>query len=143
MRSNVRGRVFVAMTATVVVAAGVFVGSPGTAGASSHREAPLISADPVADNTDLWAFRDPHDSTKLDIIASYIGLEKPDGGPNFAKFGDDVRYEIHIDNNGDVEDDITYSLRFRTVVKNPNTFLYNTGPIGATNDANQNVQQFF
>src|SRR3954447_25923240 len=113
------------------------------AGASSHREAPLISQDPVADNTDLYVFRDPNDPFKVDIIANYIGLEIPNGGPNFAKFGDDVLYEVHIDNNGDVEDDITYQLRFRTVTQNGNTFLYNTGPIGAPNDANQNVRQFY
>src|SRR5262245_29850485 len=111
--------------------------------ASSHREAPLISQDPSADNTDLYAFRDPNDSTKVDVIANYIGLEKPDGGPNFAKFGDDVRYEINIDNDGDADTDISYRFRFRTVVTNPNTFLYNTGRIASTNDANQNVQQFY
>jgi hypothetical protein len=111
--------------------------------ASSHREAPLISQDPTADNTDLYAFRDPNDSRKVDIIANYIGLEKPDGGPNFAKFGDDVRYDVNIDNDGDVETNISYQFRFRTVVKNPNTFLYNVGPITAPNADAQNVQQYF
>src|SRR5215813_14873123 len=82
--------------------------SPQAGNASSHREAPLISQDPTADNTDLYVFRDPNDSTKVDVIANYIGLEKPDGGPNFAKFGDDVRYEINIDNDGDGSTDISY-----------------------------------
>src|SRR5437773_1611984 len=111
------------------------------AGASSHREAPLISQDPTADNTDLYAFRDPGDPTKLDIIAGYIGLELPQGGPNWSKFGDDVLYEIHIDNNGDVEDDITYQFRFRTLLQTGDTFLYNTGPITTPNVGPQNIQQ--
>ena len=101
----------------------------GPAVASSHREAPLISQDPTADNTDLYTFRDPNDPTMLDIVAGYIGLELPQGGPNWTRFGDDVLYEIHIDNNGDVEDDITYQFRFRTTVQSGDTFLYNTGPI--------------
>jgi len=115
----------------------------GPAHASSHREAPLISQDPTADNTDLYAFRDPGNPAMLDIVAGFIGLELPQGGPNFSKFGDDVLYEIHIDNTGDVEDDITYQFRFRTTVVNGNTFLYNTGQIAAPNDAKQNVQQVY
>ena len=143
MRKNARKQLCVALGATIALTSTIIAGGINTASASSHREAPLISQDPTADNTDLYMFRDPHDNTKVDIIANYIGLEKPDGGPNFAKFGDDVRYEINIDNNGDVQDDISYQLRFRTVVKNPNTFLYNTGPIASPNDANQNVEQFY
>ncbi|TMC76678.1 MAG: DUF4331 domain-containing protein, partial [Chloroflexi bacterium] len=65
---------------------------------SSHREAPEISKDPVADNTDLYAFVDPGDSSKVTILANYIPLEEPAGGPNFFQFGDDVLYEIKIDN---------------------------------------------
>jgi len=68
---------------------------------SSHREAPEISKDPVADNTDLYAFVDPVDPTKVTILANYIPLEDPAGGPNFYQFGDDVLYEIKIDNDGD------------------------------------------
>ncbi len=111
--------------------------------ASSHREAPLISGDPVADNTDLYAFRDPRDPTKINIYANYIGLETPAAGPNFYRFGDDVLYEIKIDNNGDVAEDITYQFRFRTLLQNPNTFLYNTGPIDPATSANQNLRQVY
>lgn len=144
MRPKVRRiKVSAALAATVVATAGLVVGGGAQAGASSHREAPLISQDPVADNTDVYMFRDPVDSTKVDILANYIGLEKPDGGPNFAKFGDDVRYEINIDNDGDGRTDISYQFRFRTIVKNPNTFLYNTGPISAPFAATQNVQQLY
>ena len=79
--------------------------------ASSHREAPLIANDPLADNTDLYAFRSPHDTNKVVIIASYVPGELPQGGPNYYSFGENVRYEIHIKNGhlADPEkDDITY-----------------------------------
>ena len=137
-------RKFVAAALAVALGgAGVVAGTPSPVGASSHREAPLISQDPVADNTDLYLFRDVADPSKVNIVANYIGLEQPAGGPNFAKFGDDVLYEIHIDNNGDVKDDITYQFRFRTIIQNPGTFLYNTNTISAANYANQNVQQVY
>ncbi|MGH9260490.1 MAG: DUF4331 family protein, partial [Acidimicrobiales bacterium] len=96
---------------------------------SSHREAPSISKDPVADNTDTYAFVTPGDT--VTIITNYLPVEAPAGGPNFYEFGDDVLYEIHVDNNGDGKPDITYQFRFETKNTNPNTFLYNTGPITA------------
>lgn len=119
------------------------VGGVSPAGASSHREAPLIAQDPVADNTDLWMWRDAGDPTKVNVVANFIGLEQPAAGPNFNKFGDDVLYEIHIDNNGDVADDITYQFRFRTIVENPDTFLYNTNTIDPDTYENQNVKQVY
>src|SRR5258707_2451578 len=96
---------------------------------SSHREAPEIAQDPVADSTDLYAFVSPDAPTTVTLISNYIPLELPDGGPNFFEFGTDVLYEIHIDNDGDNVAEITYQFRFQTVVLNPNTFLYNVGPI--------------
>ena len=66
--------------------------------ASSHREAPLISDDPLCDNTDVYAFRSPDDPNTVTIIANYIPFELPEGGPNYYTFGSDVRYEIHIKN---------------------------------------------
>ena len=75
---------------------------------SSHREAPEISKDPVADSTDVYAFVSPDKPDTVTIIANYIPFQKPDGGPNFYEFGDDVRYEIHISNSGDGEADVTY-----------------------------------
>ena len=68
---------------------------------SSHREAPEISKDPVADSTDVYAFVSPDQPDTVTLIANYIPLQGPAGGPNFYEFGDDVLYEIHIDNNGD------------------------------------------
>ncbi len=110
---------------------------------SSHREAPEISKDPVADNTDVYAFVSPDVPDTVTLIANYIPLEGPDAGPNFFEFGDDVLYEIHIDNDGDGDPDITYQFRFTTLVRNPDTFLYNTGPITALNSPNWNRRQVY
>src|SRR4051812_33159113 len=116
---------------------------PNASLASSHREAPLISKDPGADNTDLYAFVSPDKQDTVTIIANYIPLEEPAGGPNFAAFDDDVRYEINIDNNGDANEDITYQFDFKTKINNPNTFLYNTGPITSLKDKNWNMPQTY
>ena len=107
---------------------------------SSHREAPAISKDPVADSTDLYAFVSPDDPTTVTIIANYIPLEGPDAGPNFFEFGDDVLYEIRIDNDGDGKSDISYQFRFNTTVLEPNhlanNFLYNVGQITSHDSPN-------
>lgn len=92
--------------------------------ASSHREAPLISNDPLADNTDLYAFRSPDDPTTITIIANYIPFELPEGGPNYATFGTNIRYEVHIKNNASTAgDDITYRFTFSQVNEDTNTFF--------------------
>ena len=103
---------------------------------SSHREAPGISKDPVADNTDLYAFVSPDKSGWVTILANFIPLEFPAGGPNFFEFGDDVTYDINISNDRSRDTDITYRFRFETVLRNDDTFLYNTGPISSLNDPN-------
>src|SRR5580658_4939605 len=110
---------------------------------SSHREAPEISKDPVADSTDVYAFVSPDKPDTVTLIANYIPLQEPSGGPNFYEFGDDVLYAIHIDNNGDGYADISYEFRFGTQVLDENTFLYNTGPIEAINSPNFNRRQFY
>jgi hypothetical protein len=110
---------------------------------SSHREAPEISKDPVADNTDVYAFVSPDKPDSVTIIANFIPLEEPAGGPNFFQFGDDVLYAINIDNDGDARPDITYEFRFQTQIRNPNTFLYNTGPITSLDSPNWNVHQLY
>ena len=112
--------------------------------ASSHREAPLIGNDPQADNTDVYAFVSPDLPDTVTLIASYIPFEDPAGGPNFYRFGDNVLYEFKIDNNGDGVEDITYQLRYTSVINNPNTFLYNTGPIkSGLDDPNRNMTQTY
>jgi len=110
---------------------------------SSHREAPEISKDPVADSTDVYAFVSPDRPGTVTLIANYIPLEGPAGGPNFYAFGDDVLYEIHVDNNGDAEPDVTFQFRFRTALADPDTFLYNTGPITSLNSKNWNRRQTY
>ena len=91
---------------------------------SSHREAPLIANDPLADNTDLYAFRSPDDPNKITIIAAYVPLQLPQGGPNYYSFGENVRYEIHIDNKTSTAgDDIIYRFTFTKVNEDPTTFF--------------------
>lgn len=111
--------------------------------ASSHREAPLITEDPTMDNTDVYVFRSPDAPNTVTIIANYIPLEEPSNGPNFYNFSQSGIYEIHIDNNGDAKEDITYQFQFRTDTRNANTFLYNTGPVTTLDDADLNVRQFY
>ncbi|MGI9007879.1 MAG: DUF4331 domain-containing protein [Streptosporangiaceae bacterium] len=110
---------------------------------SSHREAPEISKDPVADSTDVYAFVSPDRPSTVTMIANYIPLESPAGGPNFYEFGNDVLYEIHVDNDGDGRADITYQFRFHTKLSTPGSFLYNTGPIKSLSDPSWNSKQFY
>ncbi len=110
---------------------------------SSHREAPEISKDPVADSTDTYAFVSPDAPNTVTIITNYIPLEDPAGGPNFFEFGDDVLYRINVDNDGDGKPDVIYEFRFKTTVTNPNTFLYNTGPITSNDSPNFNRRQTY
>jgi hypothetical protein len=111
--------------------------------ASSHREAPLMSADPLADNTDVYAFVSPDKAGTVTLIGNWIPLEVPGSGPFFYNFSDHVRYEIHIDNNANAKPDITYRFTFKTTVLNPNTFLYNTGPIDSLTDPDWNYRQSY
>src|ERR671939_1875239 len=110
---------------------------------SSHREAPEIAKDPVADSTDLYAFVSPDAPDHVTLIANYVPLQAPAGGPNFFEFGDDVRYEIHVSHSGSILPDVTYAFRFTTEVVDKRTFLYNTGQITSLNDPNFNRRQFY
>ncbi|PPK86702.1 uncharacterized protein DUF4331 [Neolewinella xylanilytica] len=92
--------------------------------ASSHREAPLIADDPLADNTDVYAFVSPDDPSTVTIIANYIPMQLPQGGPNYYTFGEDIRYEIHIDNDAAIKgDEITYRFTFDRLNEDPTTFF--------------------
>jgi Domain of unknown function (DUF4331)/Secretion system C-terminal sorting domain len=91
--------------------------------ASSHREAPMIANDPLTDNTDLYAFRSPDDTNFVTIIANYVPLQLPQGGPNYASFGENIRYEVHVENDGTTGDDITYRFTFSKVNQDPTTFF--------------------
>jgi hypothetical protein len=132
------------------IAGALFIAATSVSGvfASSHREAPLIAGDPAADNTDLYAFVSPNDPNSLTIIANYVPLEDPAGGPNFFPFDPAVRYEIHIDNNGDGKADVSYTFRFTTHRKARDfagipTFLYNDGPITSLSDPNLLARQTY
>jgi len=118
---------------------------PYTTLASSHREAPLISRDPTADNTDLYAFRSPDGSSTVTLIANYIPLEEPAGGPNFNAFDDNVLYEIKVDNTGDAVPDVTYQFRFHTMTHLSDlfgpSFLFNDFVINSVTDPDLLVQQ--
>src|SRR5262245_59120533 len=131
--------------ATAAVAAFTGVIGPSTAAASSHREAPLIGDDPAADNTDVYAFVSPDRPNTVTIIANYIPFEDPAGGPNYYKFDPTVLYSLNIDNDGDAREDIAYQFRFKTELRNPNTFLHNTGPIDspANQAANLSLRQTY
>ncbi|HEX2533815.1 MAG TPA: DUF4331 family protein, partial [Chitinophagaceae bacterium] len=96
----------------------------GTLMSSSHREAPMIAYDPEADNTDVYAFRNPTVANSVIIIANYIPMQLPQGAPNFYKFGEDVRYEIHVDNDVTTPgDDLTYRFTFQKVNEDPTTIF--------------------
>jgi hypothetical protein len=110
---------------------------------SSHREAPEISKDPVADNADVYAFVSPDAPNTVTILTNFVPLQDPPGGPNFFEFGDDVVYSIYIDNDGDGIPEIAYKFSFETQLRNPNTFLYNTGPISSLDSPNWNKRQFY
>jgi hypothetical protein len=126
----------------VVVAGGVF-GLSRPADASSHREAPFIGGDPEADATDVYAFRSPDKPNTVTLIANYVPLEVAAAGPNFYKFGEDVLYEINVDNDGDAKDDISFQLDFRNRINNGDTFLHNTGQITSLDDSDLNQEQFY
>ena len=121
LRGSTRQLVLVAIACVIaaIVAGGVF-GLLRPADASSHREAPFISGDPEADATDVYAFRSPDRPETVTLIANYVPLEVPAGGPNFYKFGDEVLYEINVDNDGDAKDDIVFQFRFNSKINNGN-----------------------
>jgi len=125
--------------------------APDRAGASSHREAPRILGLPQYDNTDVYAFVSPDKPDTTTLIANWIPLEEPAGGPNFYPFATNALYEINIDNNGDARADITYRWTFKDA-KTPGpgdsftgngTFLYNNGPVDSLNDPNLLFQQTY
>jgi hypothetical protein len=119
MNANIKKRKIIASFLLLVMIVNTF-----PVWASSHREAPLIANDPLADNTDLYAFRSPDNPDKITIIANYIPLQLPQGGPNYYSFGENIRYEIHIDNNINTPgDDIIYRFTFHKTNEDPSTFF--------------------
>ncbi|MFG2312503.1 DUF4331 domain-containing protein [Streptomyces sp. NPDC048566] len=142
-RGNLAKAVCGALAAGALAAAGATALQPGAASASSHREAPLISGTPQYDNTDVYAFVSPDKPDTTTIVANWIPFEEPAGGPNFYTFADDAQYDLHIDNNGDAQEELIYRYTFRTHRKNGDTFLYNTGPVTSLDDPDLNITQTY
>lgn len=128
---------------TLVMTAGALL-APASSYASSHREAPLISGDPRADNTDTYAFVSPDKPDTVTIIANWYPFEEPNGGPNFYAWATNARYTIKVDNNGDGIADVIYAWRFQNHYRdNANQFLYNTGQVKHLSDTTLNFYQTY
>ncbi len=134
------GLVLAFVLSPMLLATASLMTNQGTAEASSHREAPLISMDQFADNTDTYAFISPTNPDNIVLVASWIPFEGPEGGPNYWQFDPNAHYAIYVDNNGDAMPDHTFVVEATEEIQNPLTFLYNTGPIGA-DGTNWNRQQ--
>jgi hypothetical protein len=128
---------------TLLAAAMAIRVAPSATQASSHREAPLISNDAQADTTDVYAFVSPDRPDSVTLIGSWIPFVAPEGGPNYNRFGEDIIYAMHIDNDGDAQADVSYEFDFDTKLSNPATFLYNTGPVSSLTDEDLNVKQYY
>ena len=137
-----KGRALVALGAAGAVVGGGLL-APGVGTASSHREAPAIADDRRHDNTDVYAFVSPDKPDTVTLIANFNPFEEPDGGPNFYRFQAGSRYDINIDNNGDAVADMTYTWEFTDHLRNPDTFLYNTGPVTTLPDEDLNFFQTY
>jgi hypothetical protein len=136
--------------AVVGVIAAICVAAGGLSFASSHREAPAITETPKIDATDFYMFRsyEPGRDQFVTIIANYQGLQAPYGGPNYFTMDPDAIYEIHIDNNGDAIEDLTYQFKFTNTLKNDTGVTLNingktlaiplraAGPVASATDAN-------
>ncbi len=114
-----------------------------SAGASSHREAPLIAGDPKVDNTDVWAFTSPDSPDTVTMIANWAPLSEPNGGPTFYPWAEGAYHDINIDSDGDSEPDLTYRWIFETQDGRDGTFLYNNGPVTSLDDENLLFRQTY
>ena len=123
------------------LAAGVLAVVPGSG--SSHREAPLTSIDPTGDDTDLYAFTAADAPDALTVVANWIPFEDPAGGPNFYRFDDRREYYINVDNTGDGKYDVRYQFKFKTKVRNPDSFLYALPGVSSISDSKLNVVQTY
>ncbi|HEX6682239.1 MAG TPA: DUF4331 domain-containing protein [Candidatus Limnocylindrales bacterium] len=134
----------IALAVLAAASAGLGGLGPQLAGASSHREAPLIAADPAADNTDLYAFVSPDRPGFVTFIANWVPFEEPNGGPNFYPFATDAVYYINVDSDGDAKADARFRWTFSNIDKRGNdTFLYNNGPVTALDDENLLFRQTY
>ena len=114
MRKTVLGAVILVTALLAALAAAVSDSGPRNATASSHREAPLISEDPAADLTDVYAFRSPDKPSTVTLLANVIPGEDPAAGPNWYTFSPNARYNLNVDTNGDIRPDVIYRFQFKT-----------------------------
>jgi len=139
-----RRRAGLILAAGCVAAASLHGLGPGGATASSHREAPLVAADPAIDNTDLYAFVSPERRDYVTFIANWQPFSEPNGGPNFYPFATDARYNINVDSNGDAKPDAVFRWTFKNIDNRGNsTFLYNNGPVTSVKDENLLFRQVY
>ena len=124
-----------------IVAAALVVAALGIG--SSHREAPNTSADPTADDTDVYAFTAQDAPGSLTVVSNWIPFEDPAGGPNFYNFDPKARYYVNVDNTGDGRYDVRYRFAFRTLIRNPNSFAVALPPVRSLNDPNLNMRQTY
>ncbi|GAA2787453.1 DUF4331 domain-containing protein [Kitasatospora paracochleata] len=128
-----------ALAGTAVLGAGA-----GVSTASSHREAPLVAADPQVDNTDVYAFTSPDNPDTVTLVANWLPFQEPNGGPNFYPWADGAHYDINIDSQGTGRPDITYRWTFHTDdQRGTNTFLYNNGPVNNLTDPTLLFHQYY
>ncbi len=126
-----------ALGAALVAAAVVVPLSTG----SSHREAPNISLDPSADNTDVYAFVPKDAPDKVALVANWFPNSIPANGPNFFRFDDRARYYINIDNTGDGRPDVRFLFKFDTDLRSPGSFLYSLPGVTSVNNDKLNLFQ--
>jgi hypothetical protein len=154
MKQTPTGSPTARLTHSILLALGLTAAGLAPAMASSHREAPFITEHPKVDGTDFYAFRsyEPGREGFVTLIANYQPLESPYGGPNYFTMDPDALYEIHVDNNGDAVEDLTFQFRFKTSHRNISLNvggknvaipLVQAGPIADVNPATQNVAESY
>lgn len=139
-----RAGVAMALAACVALSGALYALGPGSATASSHREAPLIAMDPAVDNTDLYAFVSPDRPGYVTFVANWAPFQEPNGGPNFFPFATDATYLINVDNDGDAKPDARFRWTFKNIDRRgESTFLYNNGPVTSLDDENLLFRQVY
>jgi len=140
----VRRRATAAAAVGLVVAASLYGLGPSSATASSHREAPLVAADPAIDNTDFYTFVSPDRPDTVTFVSNWLPFQEPNGGPNFFPFATDASYLVNVDNDGDARPDIRFRWTFKNIDKRGNnTFLYNKGPVTSLDDPDLLFRQVY
>jgi hypothetical protein len=138
-----RHRRLTLIAAAVTAALAAALGAVAIGAGSSHREAPLTSLDPTADNTDVYAYVANDAQDAVTLVANWVPFEDPAGGPNFYRFDDRAHYYINVDNTGDGKPDIRYLFQFTTRTIDPNSFLYAKPTVDSIDSPNLNVQQSY